>query len=194
MGCGISMLVDAGDASPARGSNPGHAIVPGVNDNKDGISVMKPPNGEWIKEKSFIERNNKHKGKVAHGGGHQKHIEVQIEDHDDSFIGARSPSFREYCNNYDPKDPDSIDSNIHQTTQNNSDDDSSKSKNKQKNEENVNPNKELEKKERRGRGSTNAINKKKGKGKKNILNFGCYSANNEAYASSSFDKIVEKRL
>ncbi|TKY63014.1 hypothetical protein E2542_SST12879 [Spatholobus suberectus] len=185
------------------------------NNNKDVVMVIKPlsdeeakdkgSNGERLKEKSIVERNNKEEervfkigGKEKHGGGdkyYAKNVEEEHENRDDNFIVPRSPSFREYCNDYDygarssvgdSNDCDSMDS-----TKNGSNDDLSNRNNKPTNGS-VNFNKqEREKKERRGRGFRNVINKGKTRGRRNLLNFACYNASNESYAESSFNKITK---
>ena len=51
---------------------------------------------------------------------------------------------------------------------------------------------EPEKKERSGRGFRNVINKGKARGRRNLLNFGCYNGSSESYPESSFAKTAGK--
>ena len=103
------------------------------NNNKDVVMVMKPlgddegndgrSNRKRLKDKSVVEMNNINKEeervfgngrKEKHNGGDDKYcennnIEEKHEDHDDNFIvGPGSPSFREYCNDYDYGDRSSV--------------------------------------------------------------------------------------
>ncbi|KAG4912566.1 hypothetical protein JHK82_053150 [Glycine max] len=190
------------------------------NKDKDVVLVTKPlgsdegkdggSNGKMLKEKSFVERNNINKEeekvfgngqKEKHSGGYNKYceknnIEEEHEDQDNRlFVGPRSPSFREYCNDYDCGDQIFIgDSNDYDSMESikNGSEDSSINKNKPKNEESANSKKESDKKERMGRGFRNVINKGKVRGRRNFLNFACYNASNESHAEASFNKIVAK--
>jgi len=48
------------------------------------------------------------------------------------------------------------------------------------------------KKEGRGLGFRNVISKGKTRGRRNLLNFACYSGSNESHGDGSFNKIVAK--
>ncbi|KAK7395957.1 hypothetical protein VNO78_16596 [Psophocarpus tetragonolobus] len=179
------------------------------NNNKDVVVVMKPlggdkevkdegSDGERLKEKRVVERNNKEDEKVFEIGGREKHgsvyekkcatknVEDAHDDHDGSFIaGPASPSFREYCNDYACRDRrssvgDSIDYDSMGSIKKGSEDDSIK-KNRPKNEEH-------EKKERKGKGIRNVMNKGKTRGRRSFLNFVCYNASNESYVEDSVNK------
>ncbi|KAL2320354.1 hypothetical protein Fmac_029323 [Flemingia macrophylla] len=101
-------------------------LLHGNNNNKDVIIIMRPlddegvkdkgSNGERLKEKSVMERNKEEammfdiEGKEKHSGNkyYAKNVEENHEDRDDSFIGPGSPSFREYCIDYDCEDRSSV--------------------------------------------------------------------------------------
>ncbi|KOM38366.1 hypothetical protein LR48_Vigan03g174800 [Vigna angularis] len=162
--------------------------------NKDVAKGMKPlgveeskdkdeSNGERLKEKSGVGRND-NKVEVKS----KKNAEDEHEFRDDDFIGPGSPSFREYCNDYDSGDRSSMeysnDSDSSRSIKNGSETLLNRN-NKPMNEESVDSNKEPLKKERRGRGFRNAIGKRKTRGRRNLLNFACYSGSTEAHAQGS---------
>ncbi|WVZ05962.1 hypothetical protein V8G54_019308 [Vigna mungo] len=199
MGCGMSTLdpehegfnrYENGDEGESL-----HGKSNDINKNKKSKDVgkeMKPmgveeskdkdeSNGESLKEKS----DNKVEVKS------KKNAEDEHEFRDDDFIGPGSPSFREYCNDYDCGDRSSMDSDSSRSIKNGSETLLNRN-NKPMNEEIVDSNKEGLKKERRGRGFRNAIGKRKARGRRNLLNFACYSGNTEAQAHGSSDKNVAK--
>ncbi|CAL0323298.1 unnamed protein product [Lupinus luteus] len=179
MGCGISSL-NTKEASPTRGLLSRHShhptIVPPITQNSptnkkyfdDGvIEVMKPLNKNEEEEESV-----------------------------NSFIGLGSPSFRDYCIDYDSIDRSSTaDSNDYydsmDSTKDSSGHDSINSK--PKNKENVNSNKESKRKEKRGQRFRNVIIRGKGRdGRKSLLNFACYNASSDSYAEGSMNKMLSK--
>jgi len=99
----------------------GESLHGNRNNNKDVVMVMKPmgdeeakalSNGERLIEKSTVGRNDI-KVEVRSSGDNnycaKKNAEDELEYRDDDFIvGPRSPSFREYCNNYDRGDRSSM--------------------------------------------------------------------------------------
>ncbi|RDX57996.1 hypothetical protein CR513_62723, partial [Mucuna pruriens] len=185
MGCGISTL-DAEDESinqhlKARR----HAMVPPVIDKKKEFEK-----GDELetKEELGISDKEEHSGDDKYCSNN---VELEHEDGDYSLIGPGSPSFREYCTDYDCGDRSSMgdsndcDSMTMESVKNGSDDDSLIGKKKPKNEEH-------EKKERSGRGFRNAKSRVKTRGRKNLLNFACYNASNESCAEGSCNKINAK--
>ncbi|OIW15238.1 hypothetical protein TanjilG_17558 [Lupinus angustifolius] len=205
MGCGISSF-NTKEASPSRGLNRHNhhpVVVPLITQksptNKkyfdDGvIGVMKALhhndetkatkevglNEEKLKEKCVMNKNEEEEERV------------------DNFISLGSPSFRDYCIDYDSMDRSSMaDSNDYcdstDSIMNGSGHDSINSKTMPKNKESVNSNKESKTKERKGHRFRNVIIRGKGRdGRKNLLNFACYNASSESYAEGSINKIVTK--
>ncbi|OIW20843.1 hypothetical protein TanjilG_24331 [Lupinus angustifolius] len=173
---------------------------------------------EKLKEKCVMNKKEEEENVVLNsGGGKEEHVgdhdihegknvknneEEQEEDsdRDDSYIGPGSPSFRDYCIDYDSTNRSSMaDSNDYcdsgDSTMNCSGHDSMNRKTMPKNEPSVNANKESEKKERRGRGFRNVINGGKGRGgRRNLLNFSCYNSSSESNAEGSMNKVVGKTV
>ncbi|XP_058753769.1 uncharacterized protein LOC131626952 [Vicia villosa] len=177
--------------------------------NHEAIMREEGFNGNRLKDRKIMEdrsdqeeRNERKQEKLKedNGSNNKNNIGTNYEEgennyknRDEWFIGPGSPSFREYCNDYDTGYRSSIgDSNDYpqygESTKNSSDEDSTKPVNGRSKEQ------EAEKKERKGRGGfRNAMHKGKGRGgKRNILNFGCYNSNTQSYAEDSFNKVVEK--
>ncbi|KAE9588868.1 hypothetical protein Lalb_Chr22g0360151 [Lupinus albus] len=210
MGCGISSL-DTKEVFPSRGLNR-HShhptVVPPIIQNPPtnkkyfddgGIVVMKPlhrnEESRTTKEVGLNEKKLKEKGVI----NKNDEEEEKRVDRVDSFIGlVGSPSFKDYCIDYDSIGRSSMaDSNDYcdstDGTMNGSGHDSIDSKTMTKNKENVNSNKESKRKEKRGQRFRNVIIRGKGRdGKRNLLNFACYNASNESYAEGSMNKILAK--
>ncbi|KAK7377645.1 hypothetical protein VNO80_03074 [Phaseolus coccineus] len=184
------------------------------NNNKDVAMVMKSmgdeeakdkegSNGERLKEKSDVGRKDRAiGGKEKHSSGDNKYCakknaEDELEYRDDNLTaGPGSPSFREYCNDYDCGDRSSMEySNDIDSMESikNGSEASLIRNNKPMNQGSVDSSKEKVKKEGRELGFRNVISKgKTRRGGRNLLNFACYSGSNESRAEGSSNKIVAK--
>ncbi|ESW33698.1 hypothetical protein PHAVU_001G091200 [Phaseolus vulgaris] len=215
MGCGMSRL-DPEDAALGRVMPPpfdkgdeGELLHGNSNNNKDVAMVMKSmgdeeakdkegSNGEKLKEKSGVGRNDRAiGGKEKHSSGAMKNAEDELEYRDDNLtVGPGSPSFREYCNDYECGDRSSMEySNDGDSVENikNGSEASLIRNNKPMNQGSVDSSKEKVKKEGRGLGFRNVISKgKTRRGGRNLLNFVCSSGSNESHAEGSSNKSVAK--
>ncbi|CAL0322746.1 unnamed protein product [Lupinus luteus] len=189
-------------------------VMKRLRDDKEEAKTAKEAGlNEKLKEKSVMHKNEEEENKVLdngkeeHVGDHEeKNVKKNEKEHeedngrDDSYIGPGSPSFRDYCIDYDSTNRSSVaDSNDYcdsgDSTVNCSGHDSMNRNTMPKNEQSVNANKESEKKERRGRGLRNVINGGKGRGgRRNLLNFSCYNSNSESNAEGSMNKVVGKTV
>ncbi|KAE9599577.1 hypothetical protein Lal_00032307 [Lupinus albus] len=194
-------------------------VMKPLSEDKEEVKTAKEVGlNEKLKDKCVMEKKegeenvvlNSGGGNEVHVGDHHNHEEKNIKnneekheednDRDDCYIGPGSPSFRDYCIDYDSTDQSSTaDSNDYcdsgDSTMNCSGHDSINRKTIPKNEQIVNANKESEKKERRRRGFRNVINGGKGRGgKRNLLNFSCYNSSGESNAEGSMNKVVEKTV
>lgn len=107
----------------------------GFSQGKDVMVVMKPlddeneegkkesevgPNEEKLKEKCVMDKKDEEeervfesRGKEDNGGDEKQYAKINVKneennDGDDSFIGPGSPSFRDYCIDYDSADRSSM--------------------------------------------------------------------------------------